>query len=232
MYSCLLNISIIYGVLPVFFIEIKSISVQSGKNCLKITPFLDYSCTIIYVDYSLIKEKEMAEEKKNLFNQMVDALTNRDEKAAAEAAAKAKAEAEAKAAQEASVKAMAEKEAKARADMAAKAEADAKAAQEASMKAMAEKEAKARADMAAKAEAEAAAKKAAEEAAAKAAIIKHVWTSEDTYASLAQKFYGHFTEPYWRLIYNHNKDIIGNHPNAIRVGLEIEIPPLPDELKK
>ncbi|HEY9075230.1 MAG TPA: hypothetical protein VIO61_01715 [Anaerolineaceae bacterium] len=67
---------------------------------------------------------------------------------------------------------------------------------------------------------------------ARAAVIRHVWTSEDTYASLAQKYYGSFQEPYWRLIYEHNKAIIGNHPNAIREGLEIEIPPLPDELKK
>ncbi len=61
--------------------------------------------------------------------------------------------------------------------------------------------------------------------------VKHVWTKEDTYASLAQKYYGRFDEPHWRLIYEHNKAIIGDHPNAIRVGLEIEIPPLPDALK-
>ena len=61
--------------------------------------------------------------------------------------------------------------------------------------------------------------------------VKHVWTSEDTYADLAFKHYGSMQEPYWRLIYDHNKQIIGNHPNDIRVGLEIEIPPLPDELK-
>jgi len=67
---------------------------------------------------------------------------------------------------------------------------------------------------------------------AAAPVIKHVWTSEDTYADLAFKFYGSIKEPYWRLIYEHNKAIIGNHPNDIRVGLEIEIPPLPDELKK
>ncbi len=65
-----------------------------------------------------------------------------------------------------------------------------------------------------------------------AAVVKHVWTKDDTYASLAQKYYGSFQEPYWRLIYDHNKAIIGDHPNAIRVGLEIEIPPLPEELKK
>lgn len=64
------------------------------------------------------------------------------------------------------------------------------------------------------------------------AVIKHVWTKEDTYADLAFKYYGSIKELYWRLIYNHNKQIIGNHPNDIRVGLEIEIPPLPEELKK
>ncbi len=69
-------------------------------------------------------------------------------------------------------------------------------------------------------------------AAAPAPVIKHVWTREDTYASLAQQYYGSIKEPYWRLIYDHNKEIIGGHPNNIRVGLEIEIPPLPDELKK
>ncbi len=63
-------------------------------------------------------------------------------------------------------------------------------------------------------------------------VKKHVWTKEDTYAGLAQKYYGSSEEPYWRLIYEHNKAIIGSHPNAIRVGLEIEIPPLPSELKK
>ncbi len=68
--------------------------------------------------------------------------------------------------------------------------------------------------------------------AATAAAVKHVWTKDDTYASLAQKYYGSFTEPYWRLIYEYNKEIIGNHPNDIRVGLEIVIPPLPNELRK
>ena len=69
-------------------------------------------------------------------------------------------------------------------------------------------------------------------AASAAPVVKHVWTSEDTYADLAFKHYGSIKEPYWRLIYNHNKAIIGDHPNNIRVGLEIEIPPLPEELKK
>jgi nucleoid-associated protein YgaU len=67
---------------------------------------------------------------------------------------------------------------------------------------------------------------------APAEVLKHVWTKEDTYASLAQKYYGSSQEPYWRLIYEQNKAIIGDHPNAIRVGMELVIPPLPDNLKK
>lgn len=68
--------------------------------------------------------------------------------------------------------------------------------------------------------------------ATKAPLAKHVWKKDDTYAALAFKHYGSIKEPYWRLIYEHNKDKIGGHPNDVRVGLEIEIPPLPDELKK
>ena len=75
-------------------------------------------------------------------------------------------------------------------------------------------------------------KKKAEEEAIKAATIKHVWTNQDTYADLAFKHYGSMKEAYWRLIYEHNKDIIGDHPHHIKTGTEIEIPPLPEELKK
>ncbi len=145
----------------------------------------------------------------------------------AEAAAKA-AEDKAKR-EEAEAKAAAEKaaaEAKAAAEKAAaeaKAAAEKKAADEAKAKEVARQYA---------ASAQAMKEKAAEEAAIKAATIKHVWGPEDTYASLAFKYYGSIKEPYWRLIYEHNKAIIGDHPNAIREGLEIEIPPLPDELKK
>ena len=82
-------------------------------------------------------------------------------------------------------------------------------------------------------QAQAAAQAEASDAAARAAqVIKHVWSSEDTYSNLAFKYYGSIKEPYWRLFYEHNKAIIGQHPNDIRVGLEIEIPPLPEELKK
>ncbi len=176
----------------------------------------------------------MAEEKKkSIFDKAIDAFTNRDEKAAAEAAKKqAEIEEIARRQKEAAMKAEMES-AKA---AAGKAQAEAEAAKKALDDAKKEAEIQAKAEanntaMIAAMEAAAEKARAAAAAAKAAAVVKHVWTSEDTYASLALKHYGKFTEPYWRLIYNHNKDIIGNHPNAIRVGLEIEIPPLPDELK-
>ena len=185
-------------------------------------------------------ENKMAEDKKkkSIFDQAIDALTNRDEKAAAEAAAK-DAAAKAAAAKDELAKQMAAKAAAAQAEAerikkaAMDSELAKKAAAEqarlaAELAAKKEQAAKDMAAMAEKAKAEFAAKVDALE---KAKIIKHVWTKEDTYASLAQKYYGSFKEPYWRLIYEHNKAIIGNHPNDIRNGLEIEIPPLPDELK-
>ncbi len=145
-------------------------------------------------------------------------LDERDDKAAQEEARQRQMEAD--------LKALNEKKQQEAAEAAQRAEEEAarQAKMEAELKALNEKKAQEAAE-------EAARQRAAEEAARAAATIKHVWTSEDTYASLAQRYYGSFKEPYWRLIYEHNKAIIGNHPNAIRVGLEIEIPPLPDELK-
>lgn len=172
----------------------------------------------------------MAEEKpkKSVFGKIADAMSNKDEIEAAEAAKK-----EAEAARKEAARAKAElarmKAAEAR-EKAEKLEAQKKEAVDKFQKGA--KELKER-------EAAAAASQMGSvvdsvpgmAAAAKQEPIKHVWTREDTYASLAQKFYGSFKEPYWRLIYEHNKDIIGNHPNDIRLGLEIEIPPLPEELK-
>lgn len=191
----------------------------------------------------------MADEpKKNIFNAAIDALTNRDEKAAAEAAQKQAqaAQQQAEAARQQAETARLEAEA-AKAEL-EKVKAEAEAAQKnaadlrgqmSDMQMMAQAE-KAHQEFLAnqarqveEAQNAAAAASAAESVAnAAAAVVKHIWTSADTYASLAFKYYGSIQEPYWRLIYDHNKAIIGHHPNDIRVGLEIEIPPLPDELKK
>ncbi len=46
------------------------------------------------------------------------------------------------------------------------------------------------------------------------------------------KYYGHSTPPYWKLIYEANKELIGKNPNKIIVGWKLKIPELPEELKK
>ena len=133
------------------------------------------------------------EKKKNILDRAVDALSNRDEKAALEAAQR---EAEA-----------AKKDAAAlRARMAA------------------EEQNQAMKD-----------RIAARQAAVPAGPViigKHTIVKGDTYAAIAFKFYGSIKEPFWRYIYEHNKKIIGKHPNDIKLGLEIEIPALTPELKK
>jgi nucleoid-associated protein YgaU len=63
-------------------------------------------------------------------------------------------------------------------------------------------------------------------------IAEHTVMPEETLSQLALKYYGHATEPYWMLIYNTNKDVIGGNPNRIRNGLVIKIPELTPELKK
>lgn len=184
----------------------------------------------------------MAEDdKKGLFKKIGDALSNKDELAAQEAAKKEAAAAETKAKTE-----KMRQEAMERSAERAKQEAEKEKlaaekakleAEQAKQKAMHDLEAKRiefqkKQDATELAELRAAEAKRKAEEAEKARYIKHVWTNEDTYASLAFEHYGSIQEPYWRLIYNHNKAIIGDHPNHIRTGLEIEIPPLPEELKK
>jgi nucleoid-associated protein YgaU len=69
--------------------------------------------------------------------------------------------------------------------------------------------------------------------AAKAQIIAtHTLTEDETLSHLSLKYYGHATEPYWRIIYEANKDVIGANPNKVRPGLEIKIPVLPEDMKK
>jgi nucleoid-associated protein YgaU len=53
----------------------------------------------------------------------------------------------------------------------------------------------------------------------------------DTLSHIALKYYGHATKPYYMYLYEHNKELIGDNPNHVRPGLELEIPALTDELK-
>ncbi len=74
---------------------------------------------------------------------------------------------------------------------------------------------------------------AAAEAAAKAQIItEHTLKADETLSHLALKYYGSAYEPYWRVIYEANKELIGDNPGRVRPGMVIKIPVLPEELKK
>ena len=155
--------------------------------------------------------------KKTIFDRAIDAVSNRDEKAAAEAARlkaeKAKKDAAALRAKQASDKAKADMNAKVAGKVA-----EHKAAVE---KAAAEKLA---------AEKLAAEKLAAEKAAKP--VQKYILKEGETWTHVSLKFYGHITEPYWRPIYEANKATVGEDYHRIWPGMEIIIPELPEELKK
>ena len=159
------------------------------------------------------------EKKKGLFSKAIDAVSNRDEKAAAEAAARAESEAKVKAA-------AAEREA-------AKAKAAAAEA-EAKLKAMEAEKAKEKAQQ----DRVEAAKKAEEwraqqaEAAKPKIIAEHKLTETETLSHLSLKYYGSAIRDYWMVIYEENKEEIGDNPAHVRVGMTIRIPELPEELKK
>ena len=47
--------------------------------------------------------------------------------------------------------------------------------------------------------------------------------SGDTLLSISEQFYGDATQ--WRKIYDANRDVIGNNPDALKVGTTLKIPP-------
>ena len=71
----------------------------------------------------------------------------------------------------------------------------------------------------------------ARKADAAAFIGDHTVTADDTLSHIALKFYGHATPPYYKLIYEANKDVIGDNMNVIVPGQVLRIPALPEELK-
>jgi len=60
----------------------------------------------------------------------------------------------------------------------------------------------------------------------------HKLAADETLSHVALKYYGHATPEYWQLIYNANKAAIGDNPAYVRVGMELVIPPLPENMKK
>jgi nucleoid-associated protein YgaU len=62
-------------------------------------------------------------------------------------------------------------------------------------------------------------------------MATHTVSDDDTLSDIALKYYGHATKPYYMHIYEANKTTIGDNPNVIRPGIELQIPELPEELK-
>lgn len=58
-------------------------------------------------------------------------------------------------------------------------------------------------------------------------IAEHIVEQGETLSSIAQKYYKNSSEPYYMAIYEANKDVIGDNPNLILVGMELFIPQYP-----
>jgi hypothetical protein len=58
-------------------------------------------------------------------------------------------------------------------------------------------------------------------------IATHTLGPNETWTHLALHYYGHMTEPYWRLIYEANIDLVGDDYHRIWGGMVVVIPALP-----
>jgi len=56
--------------------------------------------------------------------------------------------------------------------------------------------------------------------------LTHRVQATDTLASIAKAYYGE--QRHWRIIYDANRTVIGDEPNALPIGVELLIPPLPE----
>lgn len=63
-------------------------------------------------------------------------------------------------------------------------------------------------------------------------IAIHTVRTGETLSHIALKYYGHATPPYYKLIYEFNKNVIGNKMNFIIPGQVLRIPAIPDDFKK
>ena len=180
------------------------------------------------------KDKKDDKDKKGLFSKAIDALSSRDEKEALEKALKERDEAE-KAAQQAQAR---EQMATAQAKIAAKKEveeaqkraADAEARlkkmemEQARLKHQAPlppKDPRAMGDFSRQDFAKAPAKM----------IAEHTIGPDETLSHIAMKYYGHSTRDYFMVIYEANKEAIGDNPGIVRPGTVLHIPELPENLK-
>lgn len=61
--------------------------------------------------------------------------------------------------------------------------------------------------------------------------VHTVESNNQTLSHVALKYYKHATPPYWKYLLEHNKEVLNGSEKNIRMGMELEIPELPDDLK-
>ncbi len=52
----------------------------------------------------------------------------------------------------------------------------------------------------------------------------HIVASDETLSHIALRYYGSAAKEKWMIIYEANKELIGDNPNIIRKGMELFIP--------
>lgn len=62
-------------------------------------------------------------------------------------------------------------------------------------------------------------------------LATHTVESGETLSHIALKYYKHATPPYWKLLLEHNNDLLEGNERNLRTGMTLEIPELPDALK-
>jgi len=62
-------------------------------------------------------------------------------------------------------------------------------------------------------------------------IAEHTVVGGDTLSHISLNYYGSASKPYWMVIYEANKELIGDNPNKLKRGITLKIPELPAELK-
>jgi nucleoid-associated protein YgaU len=62
-------------------------------------------------------------------------------------------------------------------------------------------------------------------------MATHTLKEGETLSHLAVKYYGNPSKPFWSLIYEANKAVIGASEKYVKPGMVLKIPTLPPELK-